>query len=183
MNSLIIIDNYFTPKRVSFSNEVNEYDGSSDFNNKFVKLCTIHFNSHGVFNSSFDIINFIYNHDLQSSFVEKCLEELNISKKKLLELEKNEKFEYISSIITKSNALSQFISNTRRYTEEDQDEYFRYWNNEFWTVRSTMVNGGSKKIGLVRKGSRDCSMCLSVVHLPKLEALIQLLEDTMEWYK
>ena len=182
MTSFIIIENYFTPKRVSFSNDVKEYDGSSDFNNKFVKLCKIHFNSQG-FGSSFDIINFIYNHDLQSSFVEKCLEELNITKKKLLELEKNEKFEYISSIITKSNALSQFISNTRRYTEEDQDEYFRYWNNEFWTVRSTMVNDGAKKIGLVRKGSRDCSMCLGVVHLPKLEALIQLLDDTMEWYK
>ena len=182
MNSLIIIEDYFTPKRVSFSNDVKEYDGSSEFNTKFAKLCKIHFNCQG-FVSSFDIINFIYNHDLQSSFsfVEKCLEELNIAKKKLLELEKKEKFEYISSIITKSNALSQFINN--RYAEEDQDEYFRYWNNEFWTVRSTMVNNGAKKIGLVRKGSRDCSMCLGVVHLPKLEALIQLLDDTMEWYK
>ena len=59
MTSLIIIENYFTPKRVSFSNDVKEYDGSSDFNNKFVKLCKIHFNSQEAFNSSFDIINFI----------------------------------------------------------------------------------------------------------------------------
>ena len=56
---------------------------------------------------------------------------------------------------------------------EDQDEYFKYWNKEFWKVISTMVRCGSKKIGLIRKVSRDCSMCLVVVHLQKLEDLIQ----------
>ena len=178
-----IIENHFShKKRVSFCEEVKEYDGCSDFNRVFSRLCHMFFNpkyKFGKIENSFDMIDFlnVVKDDLNitpRSFIEKCLEEFQITKVKLLDLKRKEKIFHIYNQICELKAFS-----SKKTKDDFVDEY---WNREFWRIRSNKINNGDKKIALLRKGCRDFNLCLNVCHLPLLEKFIQILNDTLEGY-
>jgi hypothetical protein len=178
----LIIENHFSRsnKRVSFCNDVKEYDGSSRFNQNFSKLCNKVFQPKCLFSridNSFDVIGFLDdNHITPRPFIEKCLEESNIIKTKLLVLQRQDK------ILQMANDLYKSVVFVKSTEEDAEDEYLRYWDHEFWRSRSVQINSGCKKIALLRTGSRDFNFCLTVSHLPQLEAFIQILNETLEWY-
>jgi len=180
----LIVDNYFScnKKRVTFCDEVKEYDGASDFNRNFARLCNIFFspkNKSRKITNSFGMIDFL-NEDLELNiitprlFIEQCLEELKIIKTKLLDLKRQEK------ILQIANELYSFKKFLNKMNEDDEDD--EYWNHEFWRIRSNKINNGLKKIALLRKGCRDFNLCLSVCHSTQLDKLIEILNDTIEWY-
>jgi len=180
-----IVDNHFSNKKksVSFCDEVKEYDGCSDFNRNFARLCHFYFNPKSKLKiiHSFDVIDFIniVKDDINStprSFIEQCLEEFQITKAKLLDLKRQEKILQMANELYNSKA---FIKMTEGEGEGDSDEY---WNREFWRIRSNNINNGNKKIAILRKGCRDFNLCLSVCHLPLLDKFIQILNETLEWY-
>jgi hypothetical protein len=178
-----IVDNHFSHKKktVSFCDEVKEYDGCSDFNRNFARLCHLFFNPKNPkckITHSFDMINFIdiVKDDIKStprSFIEKCLEESQITKAKLLDLKRQEKILQMANELYNSKA---FI----KMTEGDGGD--EYWNNEFWRIRSSKISNGDKKIAILRNGCRDFNLCLSVCHLPLLDSFIKILNETLEWY-
>jgi hypothetical protein len=176
-----IVDNHFSHKKksVSFCDEVKEYDGCSDFNRNFARLCHFYFDPKSKLKiiHSFDVIDFIniVKDDINStprSFIDQCLEESQIVKAKLFDLRRREKILQMANELYNSNA---FI----KMTEGDSDEY---WNREFWRIRSSNINNCDKKIALLRKGCRDFNLCLSVCHIPLLDKFIQILNETLEWY-
>lgn len=177
-------NNYFLQKkkRVSFCDEVKEYDGCSDFNRNFARLCHLFFNpkcKFGRITHSFDVIDFIniVKDDINNTprlFIEQCLEEFQITKDKLLDLKRQEKILEIANEVYNLKAFTKMMS-----AEDEEDDEF--WNREFWRIRSNKING-DKKIALLRKGCRDFNLCLSVCHLPLLDKFIQILNETLEWY-
>ena len=183
----LIFDNYFSSnkKRVTFCDEVKEYDGASDFNRNFARLCNIFFspkdNSLKITNS-FGMIYFL-NEDPELNiftprlFIEQCLEELKIIKAKLLELKRQEK---ILQIADELYSFKKFLNKMNEDNEDNEDD--EYWNHKFWRIRSNKINNRLKKIALLRKGCRDFNLCLSVCHLTLLDKLIEILNDTLEWY-
>ena len=179
-----IIENHFSykNKKVSFCDEVKEYDGCSDFNRVFSRLCDMFFNPKYKLEkiiNSFDMLSFLNDikdelHLTPRSFIEKCLEESKFTKAKLLNIKRQEKILEIANHLYK---LKNFTN--KMMTKEADDEY---WNHEFWRIRSNKINNRDKKIALLRKGCRDFNICLGVCHLPLLEKFIEILNDTLEWY-
>jgi len=105
-----IVDNHFSHKKksVSFCDEVKEYDGCSDFNRNFARLCHFYFNPKSKLKiiHSFDVIDFIniVKDDINNtprSFIEQCLEEFQITKVKLLDLKRQEKILQICAFFAK----------------------------------------------------------------------------------
>ena len=162
-----------TKKKVSFSNDTKKYDGSSNLNSNFGKLCMMYFTpncKYGTIESPFNIINFIYDNNLTDSFIEYCLNELKIARQKITYIKIHDAFIY--------NEIEENI----RY--EGYHYGYNYWNNDFWVIRSnSFKNNIGKFVQLNRTGSRDFSICIGVIHLNILDKLIELLNDTMEWYK
>lgn len=162
-------------KKVSFCNDAKDYDGCCEFLVNFSKVCNMVLNPEskiGKIDSLFDLIDFLdENKEINKHlFIEQCLDELSIIKSKLLDLQKKESI---------YNMVYEFYKlNEQDDEDEEKDEY---WNNEFWQIKSQKVKKSAKKIALLRKGSRDMNLCVTVYHLKSIEKFIQILNDAIEW--
>lgn len=174
MNQVQILDNHFSykKKKVSFDDDVKKHDGSSKFNSCFARLCLMYFSPSlytGSIDNSFEILNFLYMNELDSDnkFILYCLKELELAKFKLLS--------------KKENCDEDDDDQLSENKDEENDSY---WNNEFWTIRSKLMNRAKnqKKVCLTRKGNRELCVSIFQSHLKKLEVFIDMIKELIEWH-
>jgi hypothetical protein len=175
MNQVQILHNHFSykKKKVSFDDNVKKHDGASKFNSCFARLCLMYFRPSlyiGSIDNSFEILNFIYMNELDSddNFILYCLNELELAKLKLLSEEE------------KCDDDDEQLSE-KKNKDEDNDSY---WSNEFWTIRSELMNRAKnqKKVCLTRKGNRELCVSIFQNHLNKLKVFIDMIKELIEWH-
>ena len=186
----VIINNYFSnkKKRVSFCNDVKDFDGSSDFNSNFFLLCIRSFDPLCKFGkkieTSFDVIDFLHEEKLTIQFILYSLNELVIAKSKIIDLDRKHKFDSICKILIESKAFSKFRKEkggiVYRNIEEIEDEL--YWNHDFWIARCNKHNIRKNTICILRKGSRDFQINIGIKQIKYIDGLIKLLEETLLWF-
>lgn len=154
-------------KKVSFSRDTKNYDGSSYLNMEYAKMCGRFFKKnfiYGKVRTELDI--FKYTTDIEVILF--CIKEFQVIKEKLLKIETKNKFKQIHSMLSR---CPKFFTN-------DKIEFDSQWDHFFYINKSLQYEQRKLSVRLMRSGTNIKFMkniSLDVEHLRHVEYFLNIL--------
>lgn len=131
-------------KKVSFSKDTKNYDGSSYLNIEYAKMCGRFFNKNFIFGkirTEHDILNYTSDEEL----VFYCIKEMQIIKEKIIENEKKNKFKKFHNILSKCHRF--------KIEYNKGGEYDSKWDQFCYINKSLQYQQRKISVRLLRSGT------------------------------